>query len=241
MVGNIDRQHLLPYKNKSNNFDRNTIYFKFPYDFNIENISSVFNAAFNSISNSRTIDGLNFKIVNSMQSNLNSLFVHGIKLPNMSKFRYIKCSNLDCRICPFSNSNPYFKFGDLIIPVQNNSSCNSKNIIYIIRCKMCNSLYIGQSQSLKNRLRTHIKGSILNITDYSSCTCVVEHFNMTGHNTIRDMEFFVFREKNFNKWSRLNLESQLLNMAKKLNVKLINILIPDPYYWNRIDKLFDNL
>lgn len=122
-----------------------------------------------------------------------------------------------------------------------NSSCNSKNVIYIIRCKMCNSLYIGQSQSLKNRLRTHIKGSILNITDYSSCTCVVEHFNKTGHNTIRDMEFFVFREKIFNKWSRLNLQSQLLNMAKKLNVKLINILIPDPYYWNRMDKLFDNL
>ena len=63
---------------------------------------------------------------------------------------------------------------------------------------MYNSIYIGQSQSLENRMKTHIKGSILYIKDNSSCTWVVDHFNKIGHNTTRDYEFFVLKESILN-------------------------------------------
>ena len=170
---------------------------------------------------------------------MNSLFVHGIKLFGLNKYKYIKCGNSKCGVCPFSNENPFIKFNDFIIPLQSNSSCNSKDIIYIIICNLCNSLYIGQSQSLKKRMTTHIRGCTLNIKDYSSCVCVVNHFNLIGHKASQNFEFVIFKSNISVKWSRLNLETQLINLALKQNVKLINILIPNLFYWKKNDKLFE--
>ena len=50
MVSNINRNDILPYKEKKLNFDKDIIYFKFPFDLNISEIKLSFNSAFNSIS-----------------------------------------------------------------------------------------------------------------------------------------------------------------------------------------------
>ena len=87
-------------------------------------------------------------------------------------------------------------------------------------------------------MKTHIIGCKLNIKSYSSCTCVVDHFNISGHKVAINFEFFIFKSNISNKWAWLNLETQLNNLAARLNVKLLNNLIPDPYYWKRFEKLF---
>lgn len=239
MVSNINRNDILPYKEKNLNFDKDIIYFKFPFDMNISEIKLSFNSAFNSISDTDFIKNSEFRVINSMQTNLNSLFVHEIRLFGLKKYRFINCLNSSCSICFYSNNNHYLELNNFYLPIQSLSTCNSVSVIYIIRCKLCEFIYIGQSNKLKNRLKTHIKGCLLNIESFSSNICVVQHFNKSCHSTSRDLEFFVYKSDICNKWARLNLETQLIHLAIKLNVKLMNVLIPDPYYWKRSDKLFD--
>ena len=69
--------------------------------------------------------------------------------------------------------------------------------------------------------------------------CVVNHFNQAQHSTFRDFEFYVFKTDISCKWKRLNLETQLIQLAIRLNINLMNIQIPDPLYWKRSDKLFE--
>ena len=238
MVDRLDRKDLLPYKNKELKFDSKNLYFKFPFDFNLRSLHLSFNSAINSITNISNLNFNELRILNVMQTNLNSFFVHEFKLLSIKKFKFSNCSNMNCFVCPFSNNEFFVLFNDFIVPIQNNSSCDAKEAIYIIKCNLWNSLYIGQSQNFKNRMKTHIKGCKLNIKSYSSCTCVVDHFNISGHKVAINSEFFIFKSNISNKWARLNLETQLINLAARLNVKLLNNLIPDPYYWKRFEKLF---
>ena len=63
MVSGIRREDLLPYKIKDIKFDKNSLYFKFPYDFNTENIKMCFNSAFNSIRNIEYAEKLKFRLI----------------------------------------------------------------------------------------------------------------------------------------------------------------------------------
>ena len=54
-------------------------------------------------------------------------------------------------------ANP-FKFfisfeNDSKFPILSNSSCDSKNLIIIIKCKFCHSYYVGQTSDLKKGCR----------------------------------------------------------------------------------------
>ena len=49
--------------------------------------------------------------------------------------------------CTFENGTDFF--------VKNELSCKSKNVIYVIFCTTCNMSYIGQTNSLQNRVTTH--------------------------------------------------------------------------------------
>ena len=42
-----------------------------------------------------------------------------------------------------------------IFIINKNLSCNSKTIIYIIKCTNCNEIYIGSTQALNNRVFLH--------------------------------------------------------------------------------------
>ena len=170
---------------------------------------------------------------------LRQFCVHGIKLLGLTNYRYSKCSYDTCRICPFVDTNHFLKWNDFYLPFQSYSNCKSVDIIYIIHCKLCHYMYIGQSGSLRKRMSTHIRGCILNNKDFSSCVCVVNHFNQAQHSTFRDFEFYVFKIDISCKWKRLNLETQLIQLAIRLNINLMNIQIPDPLYWKRSDKLFE--
>ena len=41
---------------------------------------------------------------------------------------------------------------NLILPIQNFSNCDSKFSLYILRCKLCSALYVGQTNDIKNRI-----------------------------------------------------------------------------------------
>ena len=57
-------------------------------------------------------------------------------------------------------------------------------------------------------------------------TSVSTHFNLKHHDYVKHFSFFVFREKIIDLNARLNCESFLLNLCKRLDVKLMNEHIP---------------
>ena len=112
-----------------------------------------------------------------MQTNFSALFVHNATLSSHNNHIFTKCKKSTCKICPFASIDPFLRLNEFYLPMFDYTSCSSGNAIYIIKFLLCDSYYIGQSTNCKHRLATHIRGSKLNITTFSSCTTVVNHFN----------------------------------------------------------------
>ena len=133
-------------------------------------------------------------MVNKMQNNLLSLLVHHRKLskPNI-RFFYKRCSNTSCLICMFSNNDFFIKLkNNCIIPIQTFSSCDSKCALYILRCKLCSAIYVGQTNCIRNRIYTHLN-SIKKFTPFEfNNTCVSTHFNRKPHNYLFHFSFYIF-------------------------------------------------
>ena len=120
-----------------------------------------------------------------------------------------------------------------------NSSCSSEFVVYIIKCIVCNTFYIGQTELLSRRLNTHIRNCILNRYTLSSrCSGVVKHFNTTNQCSMKSFTFSVFRSNIYDRFERLNIETQLIHLFLDLHMNLLNDWIPDRYYWYRNVKLF---
>jgi hypothetical protein len=239
-VAKMDRLKLLPYKSKLKALDKKTLIFSFPYETNTKGVNSVFYSAFNSISNKDHLIDKKFILVNSMQQNLQSLFVHGHKLLKSIDYSYKKCLQKNCCLCAYSNNNSFILLKDkFYLPIMNNSSCQSKNIIYILNCKLCDTFYVGQSLCANKRLKSHIKAIRKNKTS-SNCVCVHKHFNQIGHDSLKYFTFNIFKTNIDNKFKRLALESQLINLLVFLGFKVINDFIPDLYYWYLNVNLFSD-
>ena len=229
MVSNLDRNSLIPYKPKKEFSVTGKIFFTFPFELNTQNIKVAYNSAFNSISSSKALENTQFRLINNMQSNLSSLFVHDFKLFSPKSHFYSKCNVKTCTPCAYANSSTFLKLNDFILPIMSNSNCKSKNILYIINCKLCNCYYIGQSMSAKGRLKSHIRAVRLNRTT-SNCVCVYQHFNSPNHNTLNYFTFYIFKTDIDNKFQRLSLETQLIHLFLKLGMILLNEKIPDLYF-----------
>ena len=71
----------------------------------------------------------------------------------------LPCDNDNCPVCPFafyasSFSHPLVKLSCLIL---SRITCNSLNVIYLIRCSSCGACYVGQTgRSLKHRIQQHL-------------------------------------------------------------------------------------
>ena len=239
-ISNIDRQSLLPYKKKKNPFEKDKyLFFKFPFELNIPNIKFAFNSAFNSISSSKSILGHKFRLLNNIQTNLASIFIHDFQLFSQKNYRFRKCTDRKCSVCYYANENSFLVINDFYLPIMANSNCKSLNILYILNCKKCNHYYIGQSISAGTRLKSHIRCIRLNRTS-SNCVCVLEHFNSPNHDTLKHFTFNIFNTNIEDKFKRLSLETHLIHLFLKIGAILINDFIPSIYYWHKNVNLFLN-
>ena len=113
-----------------------------------------------------------------------------------------------------------------VLPIFDHSDCKSENILYFIFCSFCNTFYIGQSNCLKKRIYKHIYDIKVFKPFSERITSVSIHFNLQHHNYKSHFSFFVFRKDIFDLNARLNTESFLINLCKKLGVRLMNDHIP---------------
>ena len=230
-IANIDRSKLLPYKIRVNKFSdrKNQIFFKFPFDKNTESVKTALNSAYNSISSTKELDNIKFKVINNMQNNLSSIFVHEFKVFANKKHFFRRCKDPGCSVCYYSNENYYILINGFYLPIMADSNCKSINIIYILTCKLCKSYYIGQSNSAGCRLKTHIRDCRKNRTS-SNCVCVHKHFNSSDHGALKYFTFNIFNIDIKSLFKRLSLETQLIHLFLKLDAKVINIQIPNIYH-----------
>jgi hypothetical protein len=72
-----------------------------------------------------------------------------------------------------------------------------------------------ETKNLKERMYKHIY-------DIKNTTSVSIHFNLKHHDYTKHFSFFVYKNEINDLTLRLNSESFLLNLCKKLDVKLMN-------------------
>ena len=171
-----------------------------------------------------------------MSENIFSIFLHN-KYNNRSFFKNtISCNSLNCITCKFVNSNDYVSLKQhFFIQIQSRCNCESTHIVYIIKCKLCNHFYIGQSEkSARIRLKQHIR-AIIKFKPYVHYTNEVGyHFNLKGHNYLRDFQFFIFKDKGKKKKERLSIENDIIHIFNSFDTPIMNKIIPNVYKLNTL-------
>jgi hypothetical protein len=230
MVSKLNRDDLIPYKQKINKFADDTIFFKIPFELNLFNNDTKIKNFFknNPIRINNKI--VKIKIIHTTQPNLGSIFVHKFNIPRIKKFKNKPCDKKSCKICKFLNKEHKIYLNDQIsFPILNNCTCDSKNGIYAIKCKLCNILYIGESKDIKRRIGYHI-GTIKNFIPYIKYQDhpVAYHFNLKNHNFNTHFEFSIIKENIEDDIKRFNTETEIIHFIKQLVPNILNINIPKP-------------
>ena len=242
-VSKIDRNLLIPYKvKKVIKTNDNNIFFKLPFDINLNtnSLNLAFNTASNELRSNSAFENSKIRLVHNIQNNFASTLVHNKSLYSNIKYRYIKCKSHKCIICKHANESYCIRLNEFLLPILSHSTCSSKFVIYILKCNFCSSYYIGQTEDLYRRLRTHIRCCKLKIVPNSSiCSKIINHFHLNDNCTFDNFSFFVFRNDVTNKYQRLNIETQLIHLFIDLGLKVLNDFIPDRFYWYTNVKLFE--
>ena len=124
-----------------------------------------------------------------------------------------KCNN--CSICPYVNNCKVVKSSatNFNAEIQQEVTCQTRNVIYCITCKKCNMQYVGETGRVaKDRFREHI-GYVEN---NQSEKATGWHFNQRGH-SVSDMQFAVI-EKIFSQDPGVRKERESL-FIKNFNSK----------------------
>ena len=140
----------------------------------------------------------------------------------INKGQSIGCLGNRCSVCPFVKSTTGFadKTGKQYnIRSATDLNCNSKNVVYLLKCKTCCSQYVG-SCTTKFRLR---------FNNYKSCNNnhlqktvpqqgLHDHFDLPDHNGIQDWEFTLIDQGD----SELSVRKRERFWQYKLNTFLPN-------------------
>jgi hypothetical protein len=70
------------------------------------------------------------------------------------------------------------------------------------------------------------------LIDFDRQSEVAIHFNQTGHNYIDDFRFCIFETNVINKEIRRSIETDLINIFKNSNDKIINSVNKQPSLYN---------
>ena len=227
IVSNTDRFSLIPYKVKPKNIDfsKHILFFS-NFNYNIIKLNNYLFTSFKNTCNSfPLLNNFSLKIVNKIDYNLNSLFVHNFKLPNYASYSTIKCNS--CNICDYIFKSSFIKLknSDISVNFLCNSNCQTNNIVYIIICLRCNIFYIGETEkTLSFRISQHINhiNKFKCFKKYHDKE-VANHFNLKGHKITDHFRCCVFNSGFFNAEKRKSAEMDLVNFFNLNYDKCINI------------------
>jgi hypothetical protein len=227
MIGKIDRNDLIPYKNKKKFIDNKTIFLNVEFEKTLVNLKDIFIKTWkNTFLNHETLKDTKLIILNKMQLNLSSLMVHNFPYPKISIFSYKNCSDLNCFVCRFAiNDSKICLNSNFYLPIENNSSCETIDCVYILCCTKCSYYYIGQTNCFKRRFNEHVNKIINFVPFVTRDSNVALHFNLAKHDYSQDLKFYIYKS-DMELSDRLKQETFLIHLFMNLDVKVLNELIP---------------
>jgi predicted GIY-YIG superfamily endonuclease len=228
----MNRKDLIPYKTNKNHFNTtNNLFIKLPFEANLNDRNIDLQESFlNCIKNNEKLNNFNLKILYSKQYSLKDLFINHFKL-SINSYSFKKCFYKNCLLCFFSIKESFLYLNNFPLFCFKNSTCYSKNCIYIIKCKLCfNYFYVGQTEDIGQRIKTHIR-DILSFIVFTKFTSVSIHFNLKNHDLFKHFSVFIVNSKIL-KENLFSNENYYINLLKDLKMNLINEKnkIPDKKY-----------
>jgi len=227
-VSRIDRLSLIKYKIKNKSSDSYVLRIHMSFDHNYLNLKQDLINNFNRLKDYYNwLSKFKISFSNTIMPNFKKILIDNFNFNKFNiSFSTRKCNLDDCRVCHLLLNISYIYLNKFILPMANNCNCNSKQVVYIIKCLKCNIYYIGETESYAfKRILQHTK-SIVNF-DYKLDSLVhlkpvAEHFRLKGHILNRDFRFCIF-DNNLNQKLRLSTESDLIFIFKQyaniLNIK----------------------
>ena len=90
------------------------------------------------------------------------------------------CGRSRCNTCTHTDVSAFVDSPGGCITINNKFMCTSKNVVYVIKCRACSKLYIGETgRRLGDRFLEHLRSTRTTNTDLS----VARHFTPPGHST----------------------------------------------------------
>ena len=88
------------------------------------------------------------------------------------------CGRSRCNTCAHTNASPTINTPGGHITINTKYTCTSDNVVYLIKCRTCNKVYIGETgRRLGDRFREHLRSTRQTNTDLP----VGRHFASLGH------------------------------------------------------------
>jgi hypothetical protein len=225
-VSLIDRYSLIPYKIKYSKIkEENSIIFTKTFNSGL-NIKSIFRNAFNKTVN---LEGkFKLKLVNRIGKNLESLLVNNFKPYSNSLYFTKPCKK--CVVCGVINNKPsiFINHYNFDLDMKCSGTCDTSHLVYIISCKLCNKLYIGETEkTLSVRIKQHLN-HIRKFIPYHKYhdKVVAKHFNMKGH-SISNFKCCIFQKDLFSTFERKSVERDLIRFLNHRKNECMNIDISD--------------
>ena len=88
------------------------------------------------------------------------------------------CGRSRCNTCAHTNASPTINTLGGCININSKYTCISQNVVYVIKCRTCNKIYIGETgRRLGDRFREHLRSTRQSNTDLP----VGRHFASPRH------------------------------------------------------------
>ena len=183
------------------------------------------------------------KINYSIGTNIGAYFIHGFKDKiKYNKFLNYKCNIFSCITCKFLKETSSIKLNNIVLPILSNNNFDSSGIIYVISCKKCNRVYVGESKrKTKKRFLEHYKNIskfkyniIESISNFNNKSEIPIHFNSSKHCLKTDLELYVVINNLNDDQVRKSKETDLMHVFKALKIRLLNRKIPEQKYISQL-------
>ena len=123
------------------------------------------------------------------------------------------CGRSRCNTCTHTNVSAFVDSPGGRITINDKFTCTSNNVVYVIKCRVCNKLYIGETgRRLGDRFREHLRSTRTTNTDLP----VARRFTSHGHST-EDMLVSAIRSGFQSTLDRRRFEAKLIFKHRTLH------------------------
>ena len=130
----------------------------------------------------------------------------------------VPCTKAGCKSCPFLSQDTSVRGPRASFTIRRSFTCQSRNVVYAIRCELCDKLYVGEtSRTFETRVSEHVAD-----VGRKRNTPVAKHFRSQGH-SIRDLSALCLWQVTTDDLERKRRESRIIAQLGTVTPRGMNI------------------